>query len=125
MTDKRRLLSESARVLRRSGVVVFEDAVRGPSAGSHEEALERLSRYWCFSLETEAAWRGHAAAASLRVDDVEDLTGELGREAHRTLDYVRFSSRGTSTVHQQRWREVLRLIEAKALRYVRLVARRA
>jgi ubiquinone/menaquinone biosynthesis C-methylase UbiE len=124
MTDKRRLLLESARVLRRSGVVAFEDAVRGPTAGSHEEALLRLSRYWCFSLESEAAWRGHAAAAALRVDEVQDLTGELGREAQRTLDYVRSSSRGTSTVHEQRWREVLRLIEAEALGYVRLVARR-
>src|SRR5215470_1154762 len=51
VTDKRRLLLESARVLRRSRVLAFEDAVLGRRAGSHAEALERLSRNWCFSLE--------------------------------------------------------------------------
>jgi sarcosine/dimethylglycine N-methyltransferase len=124
VTDKRRLLAESARVLRRSRVLAFEDAVRGPRAGSHEEALERLSRYWCFSLESEARWREHVAMASLRVEEVEDLTGELRREAQRTLEYEQLSRTDTNAVRQQQWREVLRLIDAEALGYVRLLARR-
>jgi len=122
VTDKRRLLLETARVLRRSGVVAFEDAVRGPRAGSHEEALKHLSRYWCFSLETVTAWREYVAGASLRVEEIDDLTAELQREAHRTLEHARLPHR--DTIHRAHWSEVLRLIEAGALGYMRVVARR-
>ncbi|MFL5414308.1 MAG: class I SAM-dependent methyltransferase [Myxococcales bacterium] len=124
VTDKRRLLLETARVLRRSGVLAFEDAVRGPRAGSHEEALHRLSRYWCFSLETAAAWREHVSAASLRVEAIDDLTNELQREARRTLETVRAPYRDTSRIQRSHWTEVLRLVEAGALGYFRIVARR-
>jgi len=124
VTDKRRLLLETARVLRRSGVLAFEDAVRGPCAGSHEEGLKHLSRYWCFSLDTAAAWRELVGAASLRVEAIDDLTPELQREARRTLETVRTPYRDTSRIHRRHWTEVLRLIEARALGYVRVVARR-
>jgi ubiquinone/menaquinone biosynthesis C-methylase UbiE len=125
VTDKPRLLAEATRVLRNSGVLAFEDAVRGPCAGAQEEPLGRLARYWCFSLESAAAWQAYLEAASLCVEAVEDLTCELEREAQRALDYVRRQYGAAGTLHRERWTDVLRLIEAEALRYVRLVARRA
>jgi SAM-dependent methyltransferase len=122
--DKACLLVEVARVLRPAGVVAFEDPVRGPRAAAHEEALDRVARYWCFSVESAAAWRAALEAAGLRVDAVEDLTHELDHEAHRALDYVRRQYPLNAGVHRERWAEVLRLVEAGALRYARLVAHR-
>lgn len=124
VTDKPLLVAEVARVLRHSGVVALEDAVRGPGAGAQEEPLSRLERYWRFSLESAAAWQAYLEKASLRVEVVEDLTCELQREAHRAVGYVQRQYRATGNLHRERWTEVLRLIEAQALRYVRLVARR-
>jgi hypothetical protein len=60
----------------------------------------------------------------LRVEGIDDLTAELQREARRTLETVRVPYRDTSRIERRHRAGVLRLIEAGAPGYVRLVARR-
>jgi|SRR5215831_3316291 len=123
VADKRRLLSEAARVVRAGGVVAFEDAVTGPRAAEHPDAMAALSRYWCFHLIPAAAWRGHLEACGLRVRTIEDLTGELAHDAHRILDYLRRQySGGAASPHRERWQGVLALVDVAALCYARFIA---
>jgi SAM-dependent methyltransferase len=119
--DKRLLLGEAARVVRSGGTVAFEDAILGERARAHGAAVAELARYWCFHLEDLAGWHAHLAAAGLRIVHVDDLGADLLHEARRIRDYARRQYRGDPT-HAERWAEVVRLAEARALSYVRMVA---
>jgi ubiquinone/menaquinone biosynthesis C-methylase UbiE len=79
VTDKDKLLSEAARVLRKGGTIAFTDWVEGPE-GLDDKDAERINRFMKFPyMESRKGYEALLAKHGFTVEVSEDLTGDFAQ----------------------------------------------